>query len=993
MSKEGIFRYISARSARANVVEDDQRPHRVSVYDQGQPTRLYGSILTSLSERGSAADAKRIAREFQDSPQYLSRVEDLGEDATTLLSWYEGERTRPLTEIEPPQLQDPQALRTRLADSILADTFSSTERSNLSLKKKKLLLKLVDASTRGGEWDPERLPDLPLGTWISRQLVVLPREMPHPGEVRDEASPEGAPDASDDPHPADRRQEVAAADWAKGLSHAHRVLFRLGTSPSGVVSRASLPPADSEPRAVRSPEQQTTPSPKRSSGKDQEGEDAERDGAGTGAPRRRFAPDALQGLDDRTRDVASRLGLDLTSVEPREAIRRIEGALAEAAAARPSVRGVNRLLMMQGGTINLDRVRDSFGIDPFAEREPLMGGRFGVVAGTCKQSVGIGDLLIAKRWIKAYEVTEFAHVENVLAGESRLREHRRRRLQEDILTEETERITEKERDLQSTDRSELQSEAEETLQTETGLEAGLQMSGSYGPSISFTSNLGATFRASTEETSRRAATFAKEVVERTAERIRERVREERVTRVVQETEEVNRHEIVNDDDEHVRGIYRWLNKIYDAQIFRYGQRMLFEFVVPEPAAFFLYSMIDSPPDDRIVEKPDPPMYEGEPLRPSHLDRVNYQDYVSQYHPVGVQEPPDSVIGISHNEGEDAPDQSTLRILGRTTKIRIPEGYEAYEARLHIDYTRRSGETYSARVRIGGESVDRSGGSTGGVHDLTLTPTRGELALTVFFDDVFNYTVGVDVSCSLTTDGFARWQHQTYDLIIEAYQRQKSAYEEQMRARAIQGGVPVLGRNPLENRRIERNELKRLVVQFLTGGRHMGMDVFVPGLDEPTVDVEAACELGKYVQFLENAFEWPNMQYVFYPYFWGRQARWTTALNLTDPDPDFAAFLSAGAARVQVPVRPGYEKAVAYFCQFGEPYEGEDPPLIDDDLYVPIVDEITESWGTEDEGVPFPEGSEPWEVRIPTQLVLIQDLDEIPGIRDVLTSADIGLLPD
>jgi len=162
---------------------------------------------------------------------------------------------------------------------------------------------------------------------------------------------------------------------------------------------------------------------------------------------------------------------------------------------------------------------------------------------------------------------------------------------------------------------------------------------------------------------------------------------------------------------------------------------------------------------------------------------------------------------------------------------------------------------------------------------------------------------------------------------------------------------------------------------------------LPGT-EPNIDLQKACLTGSWIRFLESAFEWNNLMYVLYPYFWGRKARWITALHFTDPDPEFAAFLKAGAGRVQVPVRPGFEKAVAYFCQFGVIWEGNDPPLRDDDLYVPIVDEIAENLGKLDEGVPYPEDAQPWDVRIPTSLVLVQNLEEIPGIKDMLTGNDV-----
>lgn len=104
----------------------------------------------------------------------------------------------------------------------------------------------------------------------------------------------------------------------------------------------------------------------------------------------------------------------------------------------------------------------------------------------------------------------------------------------------------------------------------------------------------------------------------------------------------------------------------------------------------------------------------------------------------------------------------------------------------------------------------------------------------------------------------------------------------------------------------------------------------------------------------------------------------------------AAFLKAGAARVQIPVRPEFGKAVAFYCQTGMIWGSNDVPLIGDDLYVPIVKEITENLGKLDDGVPYPADSQPWEVTIPTSLVVLQDLAEVPNIRDMMTGNNIHI---
>ena len=228
--------------------------------------------------------------------------------------------------------------------------------------------------------------------------------------------------------------------------------------------------------------------------------------------------------------------------------------------------------------------------------------------------------------------------------------------------------------------------------------------------------------------------------------------------------------------------------------------------------------------------------------------------------------------------------------------------------------------------------------------------------------------------------------------MEAYREKEAIYEEKLAQIAIQEGVQILGRNPIENRRIEKDELRKLVIMTLMKDSYLNIDSFYGGA-EPIMNITKSCENGSVIRFFENAFEWNNMTYVCYPYFWGRHARWITALHLTDPDSDFAAFLRAGAARVQVPVRPGFERAVAYYCQMGAIWEGNDVPLIGDSLYVPIVEEISAKLGKLDEGVPYPEDSVPWEVKIPTSLVVVQNLEEIPNIRDILTGNPINLLEE
>ena len=96
----------------------------------------------------------------------------------------------------------------------------------------------------------------------------------------------------------------------------------------------------------------------------------------------------------------------------------------------------------------------------------------------------------------------------------------------------------------------------------------------------------------------------------------------------------------------------------------------------------------------------------------------------------------------------------------------------------------------------------------------------------------------------------------------------------------------------------------------------------------------------------KAFEWVQMMHRFYPYYWGRKKNWAKVALLADDDPQFAEFMKAGAARVVVSVRPGFELAVAHFLETGQIWEGGDPPAITSPTYLNIIDEIKERTGAE-----------------------------------------------
>ncbi len=112
---------------------------------------------------------------------------------------------------------------------------------------------------------------------------------------------------------------------------------------------------------------------------------------------------------------------------------------------------------------------------------PAPGPAVGPVEPAHLRAVGIADLLVVKQQIKRYEAGEIAHVENVVAGESKVRTHRQLDRVEEVLATIDEREREKETESQTTERFELNRETTRTQEVDQKTGSGLSLSGKYGP--------------------------------------------------------------------------------------------------------------------------------------------------------------------------------------------------------------------------------------------------------------------------------------------------------------------------------------------------------------------------------------------------------------------------------------------------------------------------------------------------------------------------------
>ena len=414
--------------------------------------------------------------------------------------------------------------------------------------------------------------------------------------------------------------------------------------------------------------------------------------------------------------------------------------------------------------------------------------------------------------------------------------------------------------------------------------------------------------------------------------------------------------------------------------------MMMQFMIPFPAAFHLQAIqqkAETANGVTLIAPINPANYTGGGLlpllSPKDLNENNYYKWAAAYK-VTLPAPPTEFIRVSVGFAMDNLDNG--KVSARSIEgLTVPEGYKTMTWVYNMQFAQNvepSGHGITFHFGgDGGKYVPGSEGGTMGPTSNTIVPNEyyGPVAipLQILGVHISAYSVGVTITCERTAAFMEKWQIETYQKIMDAYDKQKAAYDQAIAAEnAMQGNV-IGGTNPLLNRETEKTELKKWCIYNL----YPTASPLTPDHPEfdswamqtwgqlPYIDISAAKQDGQRVLFAESSFEWEHIVYQFYPYYWYRDDKWTELYNTQDEDTLFQKFLQAGYARVIVPVRPGHESDVLYYLM-----NGTLPPTantaVESDEIASILNEM--------QNVPENEGElegETWEICLPTSLVVMQ----------------------
>ncbi|MBW3520682.1 hypothetical protein [Chryseobacterium sp. NKUCC03_KSP] len=602
-----------------------------------------------------------------------------------------------------------------------------------------------------------------------------------------------------------------------------------------------------------------------------------------------------------------------------------------------------------------------------------------IPSGFGMKNIGVADYLKVEQSTYCYVEGDVAHIENIMAREYKERSTRRLKRSESQTTKSSESEKEKLTDTTSTERYEMQSEISKIMQEskDFAAQAGVTANWKMGDSASFGAYANASYAThnSKEESNRQAVTEAKDITARALDRIVTKVKEERIDKVLEEYEENNKHGFDNTKgSSHVVGVYRWVDKVVKNQIYNYGKRMMFEFMIPEPAKLHTLGikMIDEA--EKLVKPIDP--RESLTNKMENFTSLNgltgetILKFWSGKYNVAIDKMPEDILYIgkafSNTVGDSVRDSEWDEAIAGSAEIQVPEGYVSIAAR---GFIQSGGEnTLGHYLRIGGEFMDGTEVSVKNFYP----------SIPVSFSTIASHAVDVNttVKCQLTPEAKNAWLQSTFNKIIEAYQVEMDKYNQAL-AEAKALGVQIKGSNPGFYRKIENTILRRNCISYMitqntnleltfgkgkyhNNGYSSGEETFL------NTDIKVDAKLDQYaafVKFIEQAFEWDIMSYYFYPYYWGNREKWAAMYQFDDNDPTFRAFMQSGMARVIVTVRPGFEEAVRHFLATGQIWNGGEVPVIDDPLFLSIVDEMRSALGKKQ--------GEPWREKIPTSLTILQ----------------------
>lgn len=418
--------------------------------------------------------------------------------------------------------------------------------------------------------------------------------------------------------------------------------------------------------------------------------------------------------------------------------------------------------------------------------------------------------------------------------------------------------------------------------------------------------------------------------------------------------------------------YQLLRK-WRVDLIRYGLRMTYDLVIPNPGLGLVQKLME-------LEDLNEQLLAGNvfTLDPTAITTGNWTDFEKEY---GVVIDPPPVPSIQMMRTATVPGQTYDKWGNATVEFDVPDGYAISSAHFRGLFSLYNYESDGRhlQVRVQGEPLGTSNSPTGEyegkdyIMDIDLTSSTlvgrtGQAFLVFEYHNVDYGDATVSIVAAPTSEALQSWQAKAWSQLHDANQANYDAKMTLARNRVAELQAEIDAFDALTLRKMEREEIMKGVIQWMLGphfalmpddlaasiAAHVDDSEAKPGSfafpsvqDLSEAEWHSFLDHGELIKFLHNAIEWENVIFFAYPYFWDRAENSDFKRFLMHPDPTHREFLRAGCARVVLPVRPGFETSFAMLMETGDGTAAPDTNY----PYVSIGQEVRDFAMTNYEAIP------------------------------------------
>jgi hypothetical protein len=471
------------------------------------------------------------------------------------------------------------------------------------------------------------------------------------------------------------------------------------------------------------------------------------------------------------------------------------------------------------------------------------------------------------------------------------------------------------------------------------------------PMINGSSSAGVTAQDSGSQSATDSIKHATTVTRKAASRSRQEHKTTISTKTVTGTSETSTRILKNTSStDPIRIDYFSLMRKWRVRLYRFGLRLTYDMVVPEPAAamrrayvelemlrnrlgpfVFNEKLSDIAPD--VVDKNWNPAAPGPSAKAKYL-------WLSDKYGVAVKPYPDTPSPLFPSvRGDGNRDWSYLDL-----PFNVPQGAMIREVRVSTNIGANS-DFVNFKVlgaRMEGDWLDKDGlflldakVTAAAGNDFFMKDATGEQKVSFWIDNSAAIWIGLKIVLANAPAAIEQWQTEVWNTLYNAAQTRYYSQQQDIAQRIVAIEERLSNVDTLTLRREESDEMMKSVLKFALGAdfdfmpasvhqafeaggvdfRH-GVSFDGPKLGLSTEQWSVLRQHEDVVRFINQAIEWENVVTFLYSYFWDVPDSWAFIRDLRHPDATRQAFLRAGSARVVLTVRKGWEAKWLRFTQDG-----------------------------------------------------------------------------